>query len=186
MPLAGYPLSSSTCRALRAAAAAVLLVVAVPVTAGVYKCMADGGSVIYQEGPCPAGKELRNFDTDPPDLSVIPPRIAPPPAPSPAPAPRAAASLDKPARDVRPLDADTMIGKAAGNAANRKFIQKGMNEAEVLAKVGRPDATASGGGGKPPHVRWSYLPSPDDPDTVTTITFSGGSVSDVSRKVIKK
>jgi hypothetical protein len=185
VPLRANPCSPSRPRCSGAAAALAVLLCATPAAAGVYKCMADGGAVIYQEDPCPGGKELRNFETDPPDLSVIPPRIVPT-APAPAPRTPATASADKPMRDARPLDAGSTIGKSSGNAGNRKFIQKGMNEAEVLAKIGRPDATASGGGGKPPQVRWSYLPSPDDPDTVTTVTFTGGSVSDISRKVIKK
>jgi len=59
-----------------------------------------------------------------------------------------------------------------------------MSEAEVLARLGRPDATA--GGNKQHQARWSYLPTDGDPDTVTTITFSGGMVSDVSRKVVRR
>jgi hypothetical protein len=59
-----------------------------------------------------------------------------------------------------------------------------MTEAEVMAKIGRPDATA--GGSKLHQARWSYLPADGDPDTVTTITFAGGAVSDVSRKVVKR
>ena len=47
-----------------------------------------------------------------------------------------------------------------------------------------PDATA--GGSKLHQARWSYLPADGDPDTVTTITFAGGAVSDVSRKVVKR
>ncbi len=59
-----------------------------------------------------------------------------------------------------------------------------MSEAEVLARIGRPDATS--GGSKARQTRWSYLPTDDDPDTVTSITFAGGAVSEVSRKVVKR
>ena len=127
--------------------------------------------------------KLRNFDTDPPDLSVIPPRLVPvtPATSTTPPAPAAAA---KPPRDTRTIDGDKAPGKANGDGAARKFVRQGMTEAEVIAKLGRPDATA--GGSKQQQTRWSYLPTPDDPDTVTTITFAGGTVSDITRKVIKR
>lgn len=145
--------------------------------ATVYKCADAGGAIVYQEAPCPKGKELRNFDTDPPEISVVPAYTGPL-APSPAP------PLPKPPRDARTIQGDAAIGKAGGDATGRKFIRQGMTEAEVLAKIGRPDATA--GGSKQHQGRWSYLPAEGDPDTVTTITFSGGTVSDVSRKVVKR
>ena len=40
--------------------------------ATVYKCADADGAIVYQEAPCPKGKELRNFDTDPPEISVVP------------------------------------------------------------------------------------------------------------------
>ncbi len=165
-----------SCRSRRAAAVMASAVVAglaaAPLAgASVYKCQTDGG-VTYQEEPCPAGRELRNFDADPPDLSVIH-----------GGAPRAAASADKP-RDARTIQGDKTVGKVVGDAAARKFIHAGMTEAEVLARVGRPDATA--GGSKTRQTRWSYLPAAADPDTVTTVTFAAGVVSEVTRKVIKR
>jgi hypothetical protein len=48
------------------------------------KCKGDQGSVVYQDEPCKPGMELRNFDTDPATVSVVPgsPVAAtPPPAP---------------------------------------------------------------------------------------------------------
>jgi hypothetical protein len=145
--------------------------------ATVYKCADTGGAIVYQEMPCPKGKELRNFDTDPPEISVVPAYTGPL-APSPPTAPV------KPARDPRTIQGDVAIGKAVGDASGRKFIREGMTEAEVLTRIGRPDATS--GGSKKQQGRWSYLPADGDPDTVTTITFSGGAVSDVSRKVVKR
>jgi len=59
----------------------------------------------------------------------------------------------------------------------------GMTESEVLSKIGRPDMTA--GGSRAHHSRWSYLPHPDDAETITTITFNGDRVSDVTRKLVK-
>ena len=40
--------------------------------AEVYKCAGEGGRPIYQEMPCPTGKELRNFQTDPPEITILP------------------------------------------------------------------------------------------------------------------
>ena len=58
-----------------------------------------------------------------------------------------------------------------------------MTEAEVVARIGRPDATT---GGKNRQAHWSYLPAEGDPDTVTSILFAGGVVSEVTRKVVKR
>lgn len=151
------------------------------VEATVYKCRGEQGSVIYQELPCLNGRELRNFDTDPPDLSIIQGGLTKlPPAASISPAPAATASP----RESRPGVADPALGKGGGDAVARKFIRQGMSEAEVMTRIGKPDATS--GGGRSATSRWSYLPAPEDPDTVTTITFLGGVVSDVSRKVVRK
>ena len=60
-----------------ACALAVGLTLAPGAHATVYKCADDGGAVVYQEVPCPKGKELRNFDTDPPEISVVPAYTAP-------------------------------------------------------------------------------------------------------------
>ena len=165
--------------AARVAACALVagLALAPGARATVYKCADQGGAVVYQEAPCPKGKELRNFDTDPPEISVVPAYTAPA-------APRAAAAPAAPLRDPRPLQGNATGGRAGGDAAARKFIRQGMTESEVLARIGRPDATA--GGSKQHQGRWSYMPADGDPDTVTTITFAGGAVSDVSRKVVKR
>ena len=97
--------------------------------------------------------------------------------------PRGAASVAKPT-DPRTIQGDTTVGKVSGDAAARKFIHAGMTEGEVLVRIGRPDATAGGSRSRQP--RWSYLPAAGDPDTVTTITFSGGAVREVTRKVVKR
>jgi hypothetical protein len=156
-----------------ACAAASLVLAAPSARATVYKCKTGNNGVVYQEFPCPIGKELRNFDEDPPDLSIIHGGVALPAAPP----------AERP-KESRTIQGDTTAGKASGNAGARKFVEKGMSEAEVLARIGRPDATA--GGSKMQQTRWSYLPADGDPDTVTTITFSSGAVSDVSRKVLKR
>ena len=57
----------------------------------------------------------------------------------------------------------------------------GIGEGEVVARVGRPDMS-SGNGRKT--VRWTYLPVPEDPGTITTLTFELGRLVQVERKVI--
>lgn len=154
-----------------------LLFCASHTAANVYKCAGPSGSIVYQESPCPEGKELRNFDTDPPTLSVIPGVGGPAPANA-KPAPEKTAKRTSSQRD------DKSRGKVDGDATARKFIHSGMTEGEVLARIGRPDMTA--GGSKNHRTRWSYLPHAGDPDTITTITFNGETVSDVTRKVVKR
>src|SRR5262245_58710034 len=41
-------------------------------SAQVYKCAGDKGVPVYQEMPCSPGKELRNFQTDPPEITILP------------------------------------------------------------------------------------------------------------------
>src|SRR5215475_1794417 len=104
--------------------------------ADVYKCAGTGNVPIYQEEPCPKGKELRNFQVDPPEITVVPatPRSdAIPAAKAPPKAPAAKSN-------------DAKQGKStlAGDASERKFVRTGMSEAEVLAKLGQPDMTVGG------------------------------------------
>jgi hypothetical protein len=145
--------------------------------ADVYKCSGAGGVPMYQEEPCPKGKELRNFQTDPPDITVLP---ATPRADTIPPAKNAAkaASAEKPngAKQGKSLN--------SGDASERKFIRTGMTEAEVLAKLGQPDMTVGGKNGKP--ARWTYMPAPGDPEMITSVTLSQGSVTEVDRKAVRK
>jgi hypothetical protein len=143
--------------------------------AGIYKCMVEGNAPVYQEGPCPPGKELRNFDTDPPEVSVIPFRVVPDLPPS-AVAPKAAGAPTA-------TKADKKAAAPAGiDPTQRKFIVPGMGEGEVMAKIGAPDMTTGGKGSK--SARWSYLPVPADPKTITTVVFDFGKVILVERKVV--
>ena len=34
-------------------------------------------------------------------------------------------------------------------------------------------------------IRWTYLPAPDDPSTITTLTFELGRLMQVERKVVR-
>ncbi len=59
-----------------------------------------------------------------------------------------------------------------------------MTEAEVLARLGSPDVTT--GNAKSGTVRWTYLPTDGDPETITALVLTKGTVTDVERKVVKK
>jgi hypothetical protein len=145
--------------------------------AAIYKCVdADGKQPIYQDSPCPAGKELRNFDTDPAEVSVVPFRAVP----------GTATTLTAP-RDAKsppvPKSAKKKETAAGVDVAERRFIVPGMSEGEVVARIGAPDMSSGGKGRKT--SRWSYLPVPGDPQTITTVVFDYGKVIEVERKVVK-
>jgi len=142
-----------------------------PAGATVYKCTGAAGSVLYQDSPCAAGTELRNFATDPPTLSVIPGVT-----PGPPPAPSAKARGDRAAIPVRARE-------SMGNASDRRYIRVGMSQAEVLQRLGRPDVDARNQRGK--GQRWSYLPRTGDANTITTVTLVDGKVADVERKIVR-
>jgi Domain of unknown function (DUF4124) len=143
-------------------------------TAQLVKCDGDAGRIVYQDTPCAAGKELRNFDTDPGTVSVIPlrpingttTRLA-----APSTARRSTGGSDKKEKGPR------------GDAAERKYLHPGMHEGEVLARAGPPDLKSGGGSRK--HARWTYMPVPADAQTITTVLFDGGKVIEVERKVVK-
>jgi len=150
---------------------AFALLVALPAQAGVYKCAGDKGAVVYQDSACAEGRELRNLETDPATLSVVPG----------TPIPRFAATLapePKPAK-VRA----TTVQSRAGDASERRFIRTGMTEAEVLHRLGRPDVQLNSR--RKEGRQWSYLPAPGDAQTVTTVTFAGGTVIRVERKILR-
>jgi hypothetical protein len=149
----------------------LLLASALPTHAGVYKCASDQG-VVYQDTACVPGKELRNLETDPATLSVVPG------TPVPQHDAMATAGASRPARTR-----EVKTRSRGGNAAERKFLRTGMTEAEVLQKIGRPDTQANGR--RKEGRQWSYLPVADDVDTLTTVTFVGGKVSSVERKVVR-
>src|SRR4029453_12983689 len=59
--------------------AAAALALPAPAGATVYKCEGPGGAPMYQDEPCPPGRQLRDFDKDPPPVSVMP--LTPNPVP---------------------------------------------------------------------------------------------------------
>lgn len=75
---------------------------------------------------------------------------------------------------------------AAGpDAAERKFIRKGLGEGEVLLKIGKPDHEAVNRSvrGQPEEKTWTYFPHARDPQTLTIVRFQAGRVAEVERKI---
>jgi hypothetical protein len=140
------------------------------------KCRGDQGSVVYQDEPCKPGMELRNFDTDPATVSVVP---GSPVAATPPPAAQRTRAAPVARRASEPK-------LSSGKAAERRFIRTGMSESEVIRRIGKPelDARSSRKQGKD-GKHWSYLPAAGDPDTITTLTIVGGLVANVERKVVR-
>jgi hypothetical protein len=162
-------------RYLTLCAPALLAALPTPARADVYKCAGTDSTPIYQEMPCAKGKELRNFQTDPPEITVLP---GSPSGSSPRPPP-------KPEKEAKGAPATVKAKPAAAGRddAQRKFVHSGMSEAEVRALLGSPDVT-SGNGHKT--KRWQYMPSPGDPDTITAMTFVDGVVTTVERRIVRK
>ncbi len=150
-----------------------LLLAAPAARAQVYKCAGEGTTPVYQDAPCPPGRELRNFESDPANVSVMPMR---PPAGT-------TSRVTAPQRE-RPVKPAKEGRKAAhGDPAERRHVQPGMHEGEVLARLGAPDLKSGGGGRKV--ARWTYMPVPGDPQTLTTVVFEYGKVIEVERKVVR-
>ena len=166
------PNRSARARVLRATLAALALSSS-DSGAAIHKCVGPTG-VAYQDKPCGAQAEARDADLPDATLSVLPMpagerRIERRPPPPP-----------KPPRAERPRKAEAV---RPGNPAERRYLRVGMSEGEVVARVGPPDLT-SGKGRK--QSRWTWLPVPTDPDTITVVLFETGRVIEVERTVIKR
>jgi Domain of unknown function (DUF4124) len=183
------------CAFYRTALAALFAAMtASPALATLYKCAQDGGQVIYQDSPCPAGRELRDFDKDPATVSVVP--FGQPPATTGkssnkassknAAAPRNGARIPaengKPAGDNGKRESSAKKSAQSGDATKRKFLAPGIGEGEVVARIGRPDMTSKGGKGT---TQWTYMPVPEDASTITTLSFEHGRLVQVERKVVR-
>lgn len=167
------PLPGVLARVATAIAAAAGATVA---PADVYKCAGDGGTPVYQEMPCVDSKELRNFQIDPPEITVLPGKTKADTIPPPA-------AKERPAKDARTAKPD-QPDKPKRDASERRHAHAGMSEGEVLAKLGTPDMTAGRRNQK--QARWTWLPAAGDPDTITTLILVDGVVTDVERKVVRK
>jgi hypothetical protein len=158
---------------LRAAiAAGVVVALSEAASSAVHKCAAPGG-IVYQDRPCREG-EAR--DTDVPDapLSVCCRSRRPVARVQRREAPETAR-----ARRAR----QTRRGAGAGQPAGRRHLRVGMSEGEVMARVGPPDLT-TGKGRK--QSRWTWMPVPGDPDTITVVLFETGRAIEVERTVVKR
>lgn len=159
--------------------------------ATIYKCLQDDGGVFYQDEPCRPGRELRDFDKDPANVSVMPFEV---PVPAQAPAAGAKSGKSRPstesgsqrgsaARAPRPESKPAKKMAERGDPTQRKFLRPGMSEGEVIARVGPPDMTSSGGTRK--GTRWTYMPVAEDAHTITNLQLDGGRVVEVERKVLR-
>jgi hypothetical protein len=153
-------------------AVAALLALAAPAEATVYKCLLDDGRVFYQDTACAPGRELRDFDKDPANVSVMP--FTQPAAP-------AASKKEKPPKAQKSAVKDAKAPRA-GDPAERKFLHPGMSEGEVLARVGQPDMTSSK---NRKGQRWTYMPVTGDAHTITNLQFENGKLTEIERKVIR-
>ncbi len=150
---------------------------AMATAASMYKCAGAGSTPIYQDSPCPPGRELRNFDTHPADVSVIPLR--------PIPGTTTRVAVVPPAKTKRDSTFPKNKGKGkvkGGDPAERRHIGIGMSDGEVVTRIGEPDMT-SGKGRK--LVRWTYMPVAGDAHTITTLVLDFGKVVEVERKVVR-
>jgi hypothetical protein len=161
---------------------AVVGLAPMPARADVYKCAGADGTPIYQESPCPKGTQLRDFQADPPQLSIVPGGNALDPGV--VRAPRGEERGKANGKAAKGANNGWMPSSGKSDPAERKHLRSGMTEGEVLARVGSPDITS--GSKATQSGRWSYLPTEGDPDTITTLTFTDGKVTKVERKLAKK
>jgi len=75
----------------------------------------------------------------------------------------------------------------AQDARERGFLRRGMSEGEVMVRVGKPDHESMVANnalrGLPEEKTWTYFPHPQDPDTLTVVTFRSGLVVEIERKI---
>ncbi|MFO1412572.1 MAG: DUF4124 domain-containing protein [Burkholderiales bacterium] len=153
---------------------AALVFPAASALAQVYKCAGANGTPVYQDAPCGPGLELRNFTTDPPPVSVVPMR--------PAPGSTTRVTTAPPPRERRSAAMERKAKPGSGDPNERRYLRPGMHEGEVMARLGPPDLRS---GANRRQVRWTYLPVPGDPQTLTTVVFDAGKVIEVERKVVR-
>lgn len=83
--------------------------------------------------------------------------------------------------------APPLQAQGSPDARERAFIRKGMHEAEVLWRIGKPDheAMVRNERGQPEEKTWSYFPHPRDPQTLTILTLRAGVVAEIERKITR-
>lgn len=159
---------------LRYALLVIWLLAAHSAAAVVYQCRDAAGGTVYQDEPCTQGTLIKTVDADP-KTNVLP--HTPEPARSQAPKPSSRKTAEpRPKKKAAPR---------TGNAAERPFLREGLEETEVLVKVGPPDLRSTGPApsGRGKVKRWVYLPTEGDPATVTTVMLQQGKVVGIERRV---
>jgi hypothetical protein len=75
----------------------------------------------------------------------------------------------------------------AADANERRFVREGMQEGEVLHRIGPPDheAVTSGAKGLPEEKTWTYFPTARDAQTLTVLQFRAGVVTSVERRIAR-
>ncbi len=151
-------------------ALAIAAVLAAPAPAAIHKCGGDDGGTTYQDRPCGAQPLDASGVLDAP-LSVLP-------APS-----RRSIERAPSAKPPKPERARKAEPPRTADARERRHLHVGMSEGEVLARVGPPDFTTGKGRRA---TRWTWMPAPADPDTITVVLFETGRVVEVERTVVKR
>jgi hypothetical protein len=146
---------------------------ALPAGAAIHKCSGADGATSYQDRPCGPSSAPADFDGATAPLSVTP-------SPSTGTSvvrrevPARASRVDRPRRAETPRP---------GNPADRKHLRAGMSEGEVVARIGPPDLTTGKGRRL---ARWTWMPAPGDPDTITVVLFDVGRIVEIERTVVKR
>ena len=91
--------------------------------------------------------------------------------------------MPPPARAPRAERARRPETQRPGNPADRKHLRAGMSEGEVVARIGPPDLTTGKGRRL---ARWTWMPVPGDPDTITVVLFDVGRIVEIERTVVKR
>jgi len=157
--------------------------------ASVVKCIDADGRVSYQDSTCAGGAKGQAVDATPnsggrfaTEREIRDARRA---------AATAAAAENRPPPAVR-----TSARKKPThgyNADERRFIQVGMSEAEVRRRIGAPDHAVrrssapekSSTRSRDSTLQWIYGPADADPQTTTTLTFKGGAVIHIDRRITR-
>lgn len=159
--------------------------------AGVHKCV-DSGRITYSGVACPPGAS-----TVPGPLPPINVISAPDPDKSSLPDAKLSRRSTRgaaPAENPRRARSSSARAPPAGQAAERRFVSMGMSDAEVIARVGRPDRVLGGtggsiggrpGSGRGARSRWLYLPAPGDSDSMTVVELEGSVVVNVERRLVR-
>ena len=145
------------------------------------KCRGAGRAVrSTRTQPCPPGTELAGLRAGPADRLGHSVRVAGAESTPEAVArrPRRSSRAAKP--DKRKAEADRRTSDAA--VVERRHVKDGMSDGEVLARLGPPDLQSGKTGRK---MRWTYLPAPGDPQTITLLRFEDGKVVAVERTTMR-